>query len=146
MGNDVMTRPGWLEAMIEGIQMPDFGFASPSFNDHHNEYAPERYVMDFYPHCAMWETDIGLMDEEIFPSVFSDTDLMMRIYREKKQYPIVNRACIVADMINQTFSHGAETSEQANTKFLEGRERFRQKHADIINDHPLFRGLAGYDE
>lgn len=86
-GNDVFTRPGWAEALLECFAtMPDCGVATLASADLPIcRNAPTRWISEgVYGPFMMFPRGLRF-DAERFPCQFGDTDLVMRVYLAGKR-------------------------------------------------------------
>jgi GT2 family glycosyltransferase len=139
IGDDVIVHRGWLEAMEEGIKMPDAGACNP-----HVEHLPggmgivENYK---WPSGACWLTTpeiinkVGLFDEDrFFPGNFEDIDFWCRLY--KHGYKLYTNFHLTVQHLEGQTLHGLDLTESDR----KNKQAFIDKwHFDPI---PVFFGNA----
>lgn len=123
--NDIFTRPGWLEALIECFEIPDCGVATLAASDLNQR--PMNKIMEgiYGPLMAFkcgWEFDPD------YKNIFSDSDLIMRIY-EAGFRSYRNWRVRITHLYQQTYSVN-ETEEDLNSNFEAGKRLFIEKHKD----------------
>lgn len=85
IGDDILVRDGWLEAMEEGMKMPNAGIVNP----HVEHLPPGQGLVENYKWpsgaCFMLNRNtidkVGYFDEEIFPCNTEDWDYWIRVYK-----------------------------------------------------------------
>lgn len=127
IGDDVIVRPGWLEAMQEAMDMPEAGIA----NVHVEHLPPGQGVVENYKwfsHACFMLTQktlnrVGYYDQDTyFPCNFEDHDYLTRLLKAGlKTY--VNYGMTVRHKEGQTV-HAKDLSEH----FMEMKRRFMAKH------------------
>ncbi len=91
-GNDVFVRPGWDEALLEALRLPDCGIATLASADlaktPGGAYAGTPTITEgiygpFMAWHARWDVSpkaIKYMDEVAFPGPFADSDFILKHY------------------------------------------------------------------
>lgn len=124
--NDIFTRPGWLEALIDVFRAcPDAGVATLAASDLKQQ--PMDCIMEgIYGPLMMFRNDIRF--DEDYENIFSDSDLIMRIYRRGLRSYRNWRVC-VQHLYQQTYQ-GAFTEQERNENFERAKNIFIQKHGN----------------
>lgn len=139
-GNDIFVKPGWLEALLECFALRrDCGIATLAASDMKHE-ARDAIEEGVYGPIFMFRKG-WRFDSFNFPSIFSDTDLIMQAYKDGyRSYR--NWKIVVGHLYQQTYSlmHTEETRQRL---FAEARQRFIAKHSAC--GQLMFRILAGGD-
>lgn len=125
-GNDIFARPGWDEALIECLNIPDCGVATILTSDIAHAVKPinntgigEGVYGPFMAFKKEWR-----LDDNNFPNSFSDTDLIMRAYKSGlKSYR--NYKTIAHHLLGQTLN-----GQENQNNFERGRRRFIELHRD----------------
>lgn len=99
-GNDVFTRPGWLERLHQTFDThEDCGIATLASGDLKMQ-VQDVIVEGVYGPFMMFESH-WRYDAKYFPQLFADTDMIMRIYRSgKRSYR--NFRCVIQHLNQQT--------------------------------------------
>ena len=122
IGNDIFTRPGWLEALLKCFEIEDCGAATLASSDLKHE-AINKIMEGVY--CPLMMFKKGWHFDEDYRDVFLDTDLIMRIYKTgKRMYR--NWNVVIIHLNQQTF--GQQPKQQIKDKFNAGKELFVSKH------------------
>lgn len=133
-GNDIFTRDGWLEALVEPwLHFPDTGCTTVWSSELNRNATPGVIIEGVYGPLMMFESSWRY--DDAFPSQFGDTDLVMRLYAAGlRSYR--NHGVVVHHLLRQTVQ--AEANE---VDFEESKARFIAKH----QGSPLlmFQILAG---
>jgi len=126
--NDVYVDDGWIEALLDTFQKKtDCGIAtlaSTQFND--KKY---RGRIEFGVWCSVFMTKneffkkYGYFDEINFPSVWDDTDFIMRLALNGLQ-PYKNYGCVVHHKVGMTEYNNPEHEKL----FIENGNKFREKY------------------
>lgn len=140
IGDDIIVREGWLEAMQEAMRMPYAGMVNP-----HVQNLPQGIgiVEDYkWPSGACFMLTqktidkIGYFDEEIFPCNTEDWDYWIRLLRSGlKIYK--NHTMTVMHKEGQTV-HSPDLSEHTASLLI----RLRKKHG--FDPLPVFCGKAPF--
>ena len=125
-GNDIFTRPGWLEALKKCWELPRCGASTlasrdlrPSWPEFDQLVSEGRILEGWYGPFMMFESRWRI-DAATFPAAFGDTDLCARIYGEDlRMYR--NWEVSIEHLTHSTL--GA-------SDFPIARERFLRKHRD----------------
>lgn len=131
-GNDVFVRPGWLEALLAPWnQLNDVG-ASTLLSYELARCFPQgpgrRIEEGVYGPFMMFEAR-ERFDDEVFPRVFNDTDLVCRLYeRGKKSYRAFEP--MIYHLNRQTNS--ANTADEQRY-FWEAKARFDERYKSSTN-------------
>jgi len=130
IANDIFTKPAWLEALMVCFTIPDCGAATLAASDLMQEVRP-AIMEGVYTPLMMFPREYRF-DEELFPDIFSDTDLIMRIYESgKRMYR--NWNVKITHLYQQTYSTKYDDKEREQM-FDEAKGRFMNKHK---NSHLL---------
>lgn len=122
IGNDIFTRPGWLEALLKCFEIEDCGAATVASSDL-KHMAIDKIMEGVY--CPIMMFKKGWHFDEDYKDVFLDTDLIMRIYESgKRMYR--NWNVVITHLNQQTF--GQQTQQQKDEKFNKAKELFISKH------------------
>lgn len=122
IGNDIFTRPGWLEALLKCFEIEDCEAATLASSDLKHE-AMDKIMEGIY--CPLMMFKKGWHFDEDYKDVFLDTDLIMRIYESgKRMYR--NWSVVITHLNQQTF--GQQTQQQKDEKFNKAKELFVSKH------------------
>lgn len=78
--NDVFVKPGWLEALLQCFDIPDCGIASLGTSDHREQSADIITEGLWCPLMAFRREQNFRFDDDLFPSYWGDSDLVMRVY------------------------------------------------------------------
>lgn len=123
IGNDIFTKPDWLEAMLECFQIKDCGAATLASSD--MKCLPTPRIMEgMYGPLMMFKK--GWKFDEDYSGVFSDADLVMRIY-EAGMRSYRNWRVLIGHLYQQTFT-SIMSKEEMDAKFEEGKRMFIGKH------------------
>jgi len=123
IGNDIFTRPGWLEALLECFKIEDCGAATLASSELNHE--PSDIIMEGL-YCPLMMFKKPCRFDEDYPDVFLDSDLVMRIYEDGfRMYR--NWNVVITHLCQQTFST-VNSKEQKDKKFVAGRDLFIKKH------------------
>lgn len=140
-GNDIFLKPGWLEALLACFAFRrDCGIGTLAASDMKHE-AEDCIQEGVYGPLFMFRKGYKF-DALNFPSIFSDTDLIMRVYTDGfKSYR--NWSVVVGHMNQQTYAL-LHNRKDRTRKFEEARERFRQKHqgSGLFMFRALYEGFA----
>lgn len=133
-GNDIFTKPGWLEAMLECFgRFPDCGAASLAAQEVGavlNHQPVDHITEGWYGPLMMWRR--GWWLDEAYESIMSDSDLIMRLYQSGLRC-YRNHGVVVLHLNNQTWNGGAGNPEyQAMT------QRAYQTFVDRWGHSPLW--------
>jgi len=137
-GNDIFTRPGWLEALLSCFARADCGIATLASADLKATNAGVYFGQDiiteglYGPFCMFPRT--WRYDAENFPCQFADSDLIMRIY-EAGGRMLRNNKVIIEHLNRQTLS-GADN----DADFQAAKQRFIELHQQ--SGLLVFRALA----
>jgi len=137
IGNDIFTRPGWLEALLKCFEIPsDCGAATLASSELGHE--PIDIVMEgLYCPIMMFKKEWRF--DEDFSDVFLDSDLIMRIYKAGfRMYR--NWNVVITHLCQQTFSK-ENTKEQKDKKFNAGKDLFIKKHSDSSFTLWMYRAI-----
>lgn len=139
-GNDIFTRDGWLEALLETFKArDDCGIATVAamelrfaLDPEGNRYGQPITLEGVYGPFMMFRNG-WTFDAENFPSVYGDTDFVMRQYRDGfRSYR--NYASTLHHFNHQTVQPTKDESDEA-------RQRFLNRHAE--SGLMMFGALAG---
>lgn len=125
MGNDIFTRPGWLEAMLKCFEIPDCGAATLASSD--LKHTPVNRIMEGLYFCIMMlkKEDFKFCDNE-FSGVFGDTDLILRLYESgKRMYRNWN---VLVHHLGSQSGGGIENPIEREKTFNESKQMFINKH------------------
>ena len=78
--NDVFVKPGWLEALLQCFDISDCGIASLGTSDHREKSADIITEGLWCPLMAFRKDHNFRFDNEMFPSYWGDSDLVMQVY------------------------------------------------------------------
>ncbi len=139
-GNDIFVKPGWLSALLECFDFRrDCGIATLAASDMKHE-ARQAIEEGVYGPIFMFPSGYRF-DSFNFPSIFSDTDLIMQAYNDSlKSYR--NWRIVVGHLYQQTYSL-MHTEHRRAELFQEARERFIRKWSGC--GLLMYRILAGGD-
>lgn len=131
--NDIMVRPGWLEALLQCFEIEDCGIATLASSD--LNMTPSNCIIEgIYGPFMMFE-NIRVFNHRQFPQAFGDTDLIMQIYKEgKRSYR--NHNVIIQHAPHTTLGHG--DFDEARLKFIE-----KWSKDPVMRHTRLFYELAG---
>lgn len=137
-GNDIFVKPGWLEALLECFAFrQDCGIATLAASDMKHE-AREAIEEGVYGPIFMFRKGYRF-DSFSFPSIFSDTDLIMQAYNDGyRSYR--NWRIVVGHLYQQTYSL-MHTEQKRVELFQQARERFTRKWSGC--GLLMYRILAG---
>lgn len=115
-GNDIFTRPGWLEAMLKCFEIKDCGIATLASGD--LRHSPQDVISEGVYGPFMMFNKGWRFDAAEFPMSFGDTDLIMR------QYNAGFRSYRNWSVVIQHFTH----STVGEGDFKDAEPRFRARH------------------
>lgn len=130
-GNDVFTRPGWLEALLACFDIKDCGVATLASADlsHRPDWArlaaSGKIVEGIYGPFMMFGRQ-WRFDAVRFPQDFGDTDMITRIYRSGKR-AYRNWSCVIQHLNRQTIG---EDSALHQRQFEAGHKLYMRRHED----------------
>ena len=122
-GNDVFTKQGWLEALLECFKIEDCGIATLASSDLKHE-PMDRIMEGVWCPMMMWRK--GWSFDETFPNVFCDSDLVMRHY--EAGYRMYRNWKVVVDHFSAVTSKSRWTPEENVARFNKWKDVFIQKH------------------
>lgn len=136
-GNDVFTRPGWLEALLACFDIPDCGVATLRASE--LQLPPtDRIIEGVY--CPLMMFRKGWRFDEAYPGAWGDTDLIMRIYEQGQRSYRNNLVTI--DHIGQATDKAVLSAEESKARFMEGQRLFIERHAEIGGHLRMFHYLV----
>lgn len=126
IGNDIFTRPGWLEAMMKCFEIPDCGAATLASSD--MKHNPASRIMEgIYCPLMMLRREDFRFDEDTFPDVFNDSDMIMQMYESgKRMYR--NWNVVIVHLGQQTYK--MSDPKKRELEFNAAKERFVKKHGN----------------
>ena len=126
IANDIFTKPGWLEAILACFKIPDCSAATLASSD--LKHQSINRIME-----GMWGPLMAFPStfrfDEQFENIFSDADLVMRIY-ETGQRMYRNWNVVVTHLYQQTYSGEYNSKEKMDAQFNKGKQLFIEKHKD----------------
>jgi len=123
--NDIFMRKGWLEALLECFEIPDCGVATLAASD--LKHTPTDKIAEGV-YGPLFAFEKGFKFDEDYTDIFSDSDLIMRIYESgKRSYR--NWNVLITHLYQATYAT-MYNQEERERKFKEGRDLFIQKHKD----------------
>lgn len=124
-GNDVFPQLGWLEALWECFHIPDCGVATLAASDMKQQPVPAIFEGIYGP-FMMFESKWRFDND--FNCIGSDTDLIMRVYRDGKRSYRNWRVQVLH--FGQATYMGLYSSEKRATLMNEFNQLFDKKHGD----------------
>ncbi len=121
--NDVMMRPGWLEALLECFAIPDCGVATLAASD--LKHMPQNKIVEGI-YGPMYAFKKGWKFDEAFENIFSDTDMIMRIYNAGfRSYR--NWRVVITHLYQQTFTT-IDSKAETDRRFEHYKRVFSERH------------------
>lgn len=120
--NDVFVKPGWLEALLQCFDISDCGMASLGTSDHREESTDMITEGLWCPLMALLNRPDFRFDDQMFPSYWGDSDLVMKVYNAGfRAYRNRRIICDHLGRATNTKDHvrgRAEEIEAAKQKFI----------------------------
>ncbi len=134
-GNDILTRPGWLEKLLECFNISDCGVATLAASDLNQK--PVDIIMEGI-YCPLMAFRKGWRFDEEYENTFVDSDLIMRIYKAGfRSYR--NWGCRITHLLQQT-DEGKFSKKTREENFNKGKNLFLKKH--LGSKLMVFRALT----
>lgn len=135
IANDIFVSQNWLEALLKCFEIKDCGVATLASSDLKLK-SKDAIMEGIYGPLMAWKYRFKF--DEDFEDIFSDSDLVMRMY--EAGYRSLRNWKVMIDHLNQeTYSQKYTEEERAN-RFSQAREMFIEKHK--FSTHLVYRALT----
>ena len=140
--NDIFTKPGWLEALIDVFRLfPDAGIATLASSDLKQQ--PMDCIMEgIYGPLMMFRNTRENRFDEDYENIFSDSDLIMRVYKRGLRSYRNWRVC-VTHLYQQTYQ-GAFTEQERLANFEKAKQIYAELSSSDKNVQTRTRGVCQF--